>query len=148
MRQACYEIINIDHCQDGFCIIEACIYYQIRGSDSRTNNQDKSFIKNISVICQKWIPESKKLHYPGSPNTTLKYTFREIVLRGLAECISLLEIQYTSRKLSNYLPPLDYRIFTSSRPGNYSILDPFVQRSQYSIKFPLQRQFENPWVYY
>ena len=45
----------------------------------------KKLVK-ISVICQKWNPEQKKLHYPGSPNTTLKYTFREIVLRVLAEC--------------------------------------------------------------
>ena len=35
----------------------------------------------------------------------------------------------------------------SSRPVYYSILETFGQRSQYiSIKFPLHKQSENPWV--
>ena len=38
-----------------------------------------------------------------------------------------------------------YRKVTSSRLAYYSILDSFVQRSQYiSIKFPIHKQTENP----
>ena len=38
-----------------------------------------------------------------------------------------------------------YSKVMNSRPGYYSILDPFVQRSQYiSIKFSLHKQSENP----
>ena len=45
--------------------------------------------------------------------------------------------------------PFIYRKVASSRPVYYSILDHFVQRSQYiSIKIPLHKQSENPWVCY
>ena len=42
---------------------------------------------------------------------------------------------------------LEYRKVASSRLVYYSILNSFAQRSQYiSIKFPLHKQSENPWV--
>ena len=44
---------------------------------------------------------------------------------------------------------LRYHKVASSRPVYYSILQPFDQRSQYiSIKFPLHKQSENPWMWY
>ena len=43
----------------------------------------------------------------------------------------------------------EYRKVDRSRQVYYSILDHFVQRSQYiSIKIPLYEQSENPWVCY
>ena len=56
---------------------------------------------------------------------------------------------YTFRGKNRQRNPLSipvYRIVARSRPGYYSIFDPFVQRSQYilSIKFPLHKQSENP----
>ena len=48
--------------------------------------------------------------------------------------------------MSDYV---SYRKVASSRPGYYSILDSFDQRSQYiRIKVPLHKQSENPWVCY
>ena len=42
----------------------------------------------------------------------------------------------------------DNRNVANSRPVYYSSLDPFGQRSHYiSIKFPLHKQSENPWVW-
>ena len=43
----------------------------------------------------------------------------------------------------------EYRKVASSRPVYNLILDPFGQRLQYvSIKFPLHKQSENPWMCY
>ena len=44
--------------------------------------------------------------------------------------------------------PTTYKV-ARSRLDNYSILESFGQRSQYiSIKIPLHKQSENPWVCY
>ena len=63
---------------------------------------------------------------------------------------------YSFLILINWLVSLEFMKFfviyhkvASSRPVYYSILNSFGQRSQYiSIKFPLHKQSENPWMCY
>jgi hypothetical protein len=60
-------------------------------------------------------------------------------------------IQHHSQvsQITRFQNPKTHRKVASSRPVYYSILNPFGQRSQYiSIRFPLHKQSENPWVCY